>query len=416
MTNYRYQYSSPVQGRMDGGRVKPLAGLKVVDFSKVLAGPLCTQYLGDMGADVIKVEAYKDGDDTRRWPPFRGDDGTVFLSANRNKRSIAIDLKSPAGQDIARRLLRGADVMVESFGPGVAQRLGIDYEAVRTENSRLVYCSISGFGRRGPMREGKGYDVILQAFSGMMSITGEPDGPPSRSPFSPVDQATGFHAVTGILAALMEREKTGNGGLVETSLYDTAMAFLAYFFQSYWERGTQPAKSGSGHESLCPYQAFQASDKFVLLGVANDALWRKFCELASLTAIADDPRFRTNADRVANRAATVGLVQSVMITRSSDEWVRLCSEAGIPASPINSFADVIAHPHTQSSGILVELEHARYGTLKGIAQPISFNGVRNAPSRPPPMHGEHTATILAELGYSHNEIARLRADSVAFAG
>src|SRR5690349_644738 len=210
--------------------MKPLAGLTVVDFSKVLAGPLCAQYLGDMGADVIKVEAYRDGDDTRRWPPFRGEDGTVFLSANRNKRSIALDLKSKEGQDVSRKLMQRADVVVESFGPGVAERLGIDHKTARAMNPRLVYCSISGFGRRGPMRDAKGYDVILQAFSGMMSITGEPDGAPSRSPFSPVDQATGFHAVTGILAALMEREKTGKGALVETSLFDTAMGFLGYFF------------------------------------------------------------------------------------------------------------------------------------------------------------------------------------------
>jgi crotonobetainyl-CoA:carnitine CoA-transferase CaiB-like acyl-CoA transferase len=393
----------------------PLEGLTVVDFSKVLAGPLCAQYLGDMGADVIKVEAYENGDDTRRWPPFRGDDGTVFLSANRNKRSIALDLKAKAAQDVARKLVARADVVVESFGPGVAKRLGIDYEALRTGNPRLVYCSISGFGRRGSMRDGKGYDVILQAFSGMMSITGEPDGPPARSPFSPVDQATGFHAVTGILAALLERERTGRGALVETSLFDTAMGFLAYFFQSYWEKGTQPAKSGSGHESLCPYQAFQASDKFVLLGVANDMLWRKFCDIAALSSIADDPRFRTNADRVSNRAATVGLVQSVMVTRTSDEWVRLCTEAGIPASPINSFADITTHPHSSESGMLIELAHPRYGTLKAVAQPIAFDGKRNAPSRPPPMHGEHTAGILHDLGYSDADVARLRADRVAFA-
>ena len=395
--------------------MKPLSGLTVVDFSKVLAGPLCAQYLGDMGADVIKVEAYEDGDDTRRWPPFRGDDGTVFLSANRNKRSIALDLKAKAAQDIARKLVATADVVVESFGPGVAKRLGIEHETLRASNPRLVYCSISGFGRRGPMREGKGYDVILQAFSGMMSITGEPDGPPSRSPFSPVDQATGFHAVTGILAALLNREKTGHGALVETSLFDTAMGFLGYFFQSYWEKGTQPAKSGSGHESLCPYQAFQASDKFLLLGVANDALWRKFCDIAGLSSVADDPRFRTNADRVANRATTVGLVQSVMITRTSDEWVRLCTEAGIPASPINSFADITTHAHARESGMLIELEHSRYGTLKAVAQPITFDGRRNAPSRPPPMHGEHTAVILHELGYSAAEIAHLRDEHVAFA-
>jgi crotonobetainyl-CoA:carnitine CoA-transferase CaiB-like acyl-CoA transferase len=395
--------------------MKPLTGLKVVDFSKVLAGPLCAQYLGDLGADVIKVEAYRDGDDTRRWPPFRGDDGTVFLSANRNKRSIAVDLKSPAGRDIVRKLARDADVVVESFGPGVQKRLGVDYASLRAENPRLVYCSISGFGPTGPLQSGKGYDVILQAFSGMMSITGEKDGPPARSPFSPVDQATGFHAMSGILAALLNREKTGQGALVETSLFDSAMAFLGYFLQGYWETGTQPQKAGSGHESLCPYQAFQAADKFVLVGVANDALWRKFCSLASLDALADDPRFRTNAARVANRTATVGLVQAVMVTRTCDEWVRILGEAGIPAAPINSFADVTAHPHTAASGIFIEYEHKTHGTLKTVGQPILFNGKRNQPSSAPPLHGEHSMQILAELGYSGEDIARLRRESVVFA-
>ena len=395
--------------------MQPLVGHKVVDFSKVLAGPLCAQYLGDLGADVIKVEAFVDGDDTRRWPPFRGNDGTVFLSANRNKRSIALDLKRAEGQAIAQRLLANADIAVESFGPGVAQRLGIDFEVARVENPALIYCSISGFGRQGPLREGKGYDVILQAFSGMLSITGEDKGAPVRSPFSPVDQATGFHALSGILAALLDRAKTGRGALVETSLFDSSLAFLAYFFQAYWEKGTEPVKSGSGHESLCPYQAFQAADKYILLGVANDVLWRKFCDLAGLSSVADDPRFCTNAARVQHRTATVGMVQAVMVTRTCDEWMRLLDEAGIPAAPINSFADIMAHPHTLASGMVATLQHPAYGALKTVAQPILFDGKRNAPLSPPPMHGQHTRSILGELGYSETEVARLVGERVAFA-
>ena len=395
--------------------MKPLVGHRVVDFSKVLAGPLCAQYLGDLGADVIKVEAFVDGDDTRRWPPFRGNDGTVFLSANRNKRSIALDLKRAEGQAIAQRLLANADIAVESFGPGVAERLGIDFEVARVENPALIYCSISGFGRQGPLREGKGYDVILQAFSGMLSITGEDKGAPVRSPFSPVDQATGFHALSGILAALLERAKTGRGALVETSLFDSSLAFLAYFFQAYWEKGTEPVKSGSGHESLCPYQAFQAADKYILLGVANDVLWRKFCGLSGLSGVADDPRFCTNAARVQNRTATVGMVQAVMVTRTRDEWIRLLNDAGIPAAPINSFADIMAHPHTLASGMVATLQHPAYGAVKTVAQPILFDGERNAPLSPPPMHGQHTRSILGELGYSETEVARLVGDRVAFA-
>jgi crotonobetainyl-CoA:carnitine CoA-transferase CaiB-like acyl-CoA transferase len=394
--------------------MKPLLGVKVVDFTKVLAGPLCAQYLGDFGADVVKIEPCKDGDDTRRWPPFRGDDGTVFLSANRNKRSVALDLKSASGKEIARRLAREADVVLESYGPGVAQRLGIDHETLRKGNPRLVYCSISGFGRQGAMKDGKGYDVILQAFSGMMSITGEPGGPPSRSPFSPVDQATGFHAVSGILAALLQRERTGQGALVETSLFDSALAFLAYFYQGYWEKGTQPVKCGSGHESLCPYQAFEAADKHLLLGVANDALWRKFCALAGLEAYVDDPRFRTNADRVRHRAETVAIVQGTIATRTCNEWVRLLAQAGIPAAPINSFADLMAHPHTRDSGMVVELPHVAYGAVKAMAQPIVFDGARNAPACAAPLHGEHTRAILESLGYSAAEIRRFQDEGAVY--
>lgn len=382
----------------------PLHGLKILDFSKVLAGPLCAQYLGDMGAAVIKVEPATGGDDTRHWPPFRGNDGTVFLSANRNKRSIALDMKTAEGRAVCHRLAAAADVVIESFGPGVASRLGIDAETLRRLNPRLIHCSISGFGSVGPLREGKGYDVILQAFSGMMSITGERAGNPVRSPFSPVDQATGIHALVGILAALHSRHRTGEGAAIEASLFDTSTAFLGYFLQGYWERGTEPERPGSGHESLCPYEAFDTSDKPLILGVANDVLWRAFCFSTGLEDIVDDPRFRTNADRVSNRSETVAIVRKALLNRTRDEWLETFTAAGIPCSPLNTLGELSAHPHTTASGMVFDYVHPRHGPMRSVAQPVKFDGKRGELHRPPPSHGEHTYDILFEAGYTEQDI------------
>jgi len=396
----------------------PLQGLRVLDLCKVLAGPLCAQYLGAMGADVIKVETLTDGDETRGWPPFRTDvaaagggeaeeTGTIFLAANRNKRSLAVDLRSPEGLAIVHRLAARSDVVIESFGPGVAARLGVDAASLRALDSRLICCSISGYGSVGPMRGGKGYDVILQAFSGMLSITGERDGPPVRSPFSPVDQATGLHALIGILAALHERARTGVGATVEASLFDSATGFLGYFLQGFWERGTEPQRPGSGHESLCPYEVFDTADKPLILGVANDALWRAFCKVAGLAEVMNDERFRTNSVRVANRDETVALVRRALALRGRDEWIRALGAVGIPCSPLHTLGELSAHPHSRASGMVFDYDDPRRGPLRGVAQPVRFDGERPALRRPPPVHGEHGREILRESGFIEEEIDRL---------
>jgi crotonobetainyl-CoA:carnitine CoA-transferase CaiB-like acyl-CoA transferase len=383
-----------------------LNGVRVLDLTKVLAGPLCTQYLGEMGADVIKVEPVELGDETRGWPPFRAPGlGAVFLSVNRNKRSIAVDLKTQRGRDIVHRLAKTADIAVESFGTGVAERLAIDAPTLQAINPRLIHCSISGFGRTGPMRAAPGYDVILQAFCGVMALTGDENGSHIRSPISPIDQMTGMHALTGILAKLFERQSSGKGGTVNVSLYDTAMGLMAYNLQSFWERGVQPKKCGSSHESLCPYQAFEAADGPIMIGVANDNLWRKFCAATGLQHLVDDPEFRTNADRVRNRPRTLELVQAALLHGTVAHWHEELSHAGIPCSPINSLEQLLKHPHTQASGIVMDYSRPETGALHAIAQPVRFDGAIARPDLPPPLHGEHTDEILAELGLLEDRIS-----------
>lgn len=397
-----------------GARFLPLAGIKVLDLSKVLAGPLCTQYLADLGAEVTKVEP-PGGDDTRHWPPFEAGEGTIFLAVNRNKRSLALDLRRPEGRAICERLARDADVMIESLGPGAAERLGLGEAAMRTANPRLIHCSISGYGSVGPMKDAKGYDLVAQAFTGMLSITGEPEGPPVRSPFSPVDQAAGMNLVIGILAALRQRDLTGTGARLESSLFDSAVGFLGYFLQGYWQRGTEPLKPGSGHESLCPYQAFETKDRPLILGVANDSLWRSFCAVAGYPALAEDTRFLTGADRVRNRPETVRIVAEIMRERTRAQWMDLLQAQSIPCSPVHSLGELDRHPHTEASGMVFGYTRGQQ-TLKGVATPLRIDGKRPALRTAPPRLGEHSEAVLADLGYTKAEIADLLDRGVVLAG
>jgi crotonobetainyl-CoA:carnitine CoA-transferase CaiB-like acyl-CoA transferase len=390
----------------------PLDGLRVLDLSRVLAGPLCTQYLGDMGADVIKVEAPEGGDETRGWPVLRRSPegrrtSSGFLSVNRNKRSIALDLKSPEGRDVVLRLARRADVVVESFAPGVAAKLGIGAATLRALDPRLVYCSISGFGSGGPLAHGKGYDVILQAFSGMLEITGDPGSPPMRSPFSPVDQGTGLHALIGILAALHARERSGTGCSVEASLFDTAAGFLGNFLQTYWETSTEPVKAGVGHSALCPYGIFETADKPIIIGVANDALWQRFCVVAGLGDLPDPARFATTAQRVAQRPEVEAIVQAVLRRKPRAHWFTALDDAGIPVSPVHTLGEFAAHAHSEASGMLTHYGDPHFGALRGVAQPLRFDGRRTPQRRPPPLLGEHSVEVLREAGLDVLAIARL---------
>ena len=414
MIDHHAEARSPLAETGPGRDTLPLDGIVVLDFSKVLAGPLCTQYLGEMGATIIKIESSGVGDDTRAWPPFTHGSGTVFLSVNRNKRSLALDLRSPKGLALCHRLARQADVAIENFSPGVASRLGIDYASLAVVNPRLVYCSISGFGSTGPMNGHKGYDVILQAFSGMLSITGEESGPPVRAAYSPVDQATGLHAVIGILSGLLRRARSGRGMNVEASLFDSSLSFLAYVLQAFWQRGVDPKPAGSGHESLCPYQSFETSDKPLMLGIANDALWQRFCELVGQPDLASDPRFLTGAQRVANRAETVSLVSVMMLERSRAEWLDVLGAAGIPCSPIHAISELAAHAHTIASDMTFSYGNGTESEapMRGVSIPLRLDGERLRFQRPPPKTGEHSFEVLRQLGLPQEEIDLLVAEGV----
>lgn len=392
--------------------IQPLKGIRVLDLSRIVAGPLCTQYLGDMGAQITKVESLE-GDESRGWPPFDEGEGTIFLSVNRNKRSLALDARSEQGREILQRLAATADVLVESFGPGAAEKLGLGYQALRAVNPRLVYCSISGFGPQGPLKDKKGFDVILQAYTGMMALTGEPDGGPVRSPISPVDQATGIHAMAGILAALLHRGQTGEGVRVEAALFDTSLAFLAYYAQGVWARGREPERAGNAHESVCPYQMFQTADEPLMLGVATDGLWRRFCAVADLPdSIAANPQMATNAGRVEHRQELVAAVQQALSKRRCSEWLAILDEAGVPCAPIQGLGQALNSDHARASGLIADYIGASGNPLHAVLQPLRFNGERNGVACAPPRLGADALAILQEAGYSEKQVQALATEGV----
>ena len=398
-----------------GQKMQPLKGTRVLDLTRVLAGPLCTQTLGLLGAEVIKIEGVGDGDEMRHWPPFKGDTGTAFLAYNRGKKSISLDLKKSESRDLVRRLIAKSDVVIESGSTGAMDRLGLGYEDARKLRPDLVYCSISGFGRVGPLKDAKGYDLMLQAFSGIMAMTGEAGGEPVRSPFSPIDQVTGHHAVVGILGALLQRAQTREGALVEVSLLETATHLVAYHLQAFWETKKLPERIGCGHPSLVPYQPFETADKPILIGVANDALWRSFCREFDIAAVGAEDRFATNRARVQNRAEAVALVQEVIGNSPSETLITRLIAAGIPCSPINSLGDLAEHAQLDALGMFQQSDHPTLGLINVVAPPITFNRTKADVGSAAPTLGEHTREVLADLGCSPEEVAGYLESGIAFA-
>jgi len=386
-----------------------LRGPRVLDLSRILSGPFCTMILADLGADVLKIEDARGGDDTRAWgPPFQGADASYFHSVNRNKRSVAVDLKDPECRALVARLAGEADVVVENFRPGTAARLGLGYSQVREVNPGVVYASISGYGQTGPLRDEPGYDAIAQALSGVMSVTGEPGGAPVRVGVSGADLAAGMWACIGILAGLRNRERSGEGEWVDVSLLDGQIAWLTYVAAGYLATGTVPARYGSAHPTIVPYQAFPTAEGHLMVAAGNDRLWQRVASTTGLGALADDPRFATNPDRVRHRDQLLPLIEQALSARTAVDWRTVLTEAGVPVGEINTVDSALAHPQVLARQMVAEVAHPSAGTIRTITSPIKLGKHDPRVRIAPPEHGQHTGAVLAALGVSPPALAAMR--------
>ena len=389
-----------------------LDGIRVVDLSRHLAGPFAAMTLGDLGADVIKIEAPGRGDDTRGYPPFWNGMSCYFLSANRNKRSITVNLQSSEGQEIVRRLVRESDVLIENFRPGATDRWRLGYDDLRALNPRLIYCAISAVGRDGPDRDRAGVDLLMQAYGGLMSITGEAGRPPVRVGTSVVDLTAGANAVQAILAALYVRERTGHGQRVESSLLEGQVSWLTYHAVSYFGTGQVPERIGSAHASVAPYGAYPTGDGFLVIAVASDALWRRFCQALGHPELIDDPRFGANADRCANRDELDAALIPLLAEDDSQTWAARMDAAGVPCSPVNTIDTVLSLPQVAYRGMVVETPRAEIPDLRMPGVAIKLEETPGSIRLPPPALGEQTDQVLSQLGYAAEEIARFRSNGV----
>ena len=390
-----------------------LRGITVLDLSRNLAGPYCTMLLGDLGADVIKVESIGSGDDTRGWrPPDWNGQSATFLACNRNKRSITIDLDAEAGQQLVRRLASRADVVVSSFRPGSLAKRGLDYESLRDLNEGLVVCSITAYGSKGPKKDEPGYDPVLQAETGLMSMTGHPDGPPARLGIGVIDLGTGMWAAVGIQAALRNRSETGVGALVEVSLYETAAWWLSYHVEGYLATGDTPQRQGNGTPFVAPYEVFATADGDLMVTAGNDRLFASLCQVLGLPELPQNPAYAHNADRVANRITLHGLLEDRFKERDAAEWEVLLVTETIPCSRVRNVADFVNDPQLDALGMLVDLPHPDIPDLRVVDIPLTLNGERATHRLPPPRLGEQTASVLEELGVPTEEIEALVRDGV----
>jgi formyl-CoA transferase len=401
--------------------MQPLEGIRVLDLTRILAGPYCTMMLGDLGADVIKVERPTFGDDSRsRGPPFVGEsygpypgEAAYFLAANRNKRSMTLNLKAAQGQEIVRQMARISDILVENFRGGTLEAMGLGFEDLCLLNPRLIYCSVSGYGRTGPYADRPGYDFIIQAEGGMMGITGPEEGPPYRVGIPIVDITTGMFASTAILAALRARDLTGQGQLVDMSLLDSQVALLTNVASNYLVGGASPRRLGNSHPNITPYEAFRARDKWFALAAGNQRQWDILCTVIGQPELKDDPRFANNSSRVANRETLRQVLEAAFATRDAGEWLGEFRKSGLPCGPINTVPEVFQHPQAEARELVLEVDHPTAGTVQFPGFPYKLSGTPAAIRRPPPRLGEHTEEVLQDLlGFTAEEVLALREGEV----
>lgn len=389
--------------------MKPLQDLRVLDLSRILSGPYCTMVLADFGAEVVKVEHPEGGDDTRSWvPPLVGDESAYFMSVNRNKRSLTVDLKTPEGKEVIYRLARWADVVAENFRPGTAEKLGIGYDTLSDLNPRLIYCAISGFGQTGPYRDRPGYDAIGQAMGGLMSVTGYPDLPPVRFGVAIADLGAAMWSLVGILVALQARRESGRGQYIDTSLFESQLSWLTYVAGNYAATGKDPERQGSAHPNIVPYQAFETQDGNIMIAVGNDSLWKKFTDALEVPELGDSPEYRTNYDRLERRSELLEKLSAIFKGRTTEEWLERLDAFGVPNSPIQTVAEVFADPHAKARDMLVQLEHPTAGEITVTGIPVKLPETPGAVTVPPPTLGQHSEAVLLELGYSAAEVGELR--------
>jgi formyl-CoA transferase/CoA:oxalate CoA-transferase len=391
----------------------PLNGITVLDFTRVLSGPYCTMILADLGARVIKIEHPVRGDDTRHWgPPFVGKESAYFLSINRNKESLTLDFKQPDGQKILAALLSGTDVVVENFRHGTLDPMGLDAGSLRARFPRLIYCSISGYGHTGPRREEAGYDAVIQAEGGLMSITGDTEGPSYRLGVAISDIVAGMFAAHGVIAALYAREQSGEGQIVDIGMLDSAAALLTYQAGNYFATGETPRRLGNRHPTIVPYEVFDASDGEVVIADGKDAIWRTFCGVAGLDGVVADPRFANNSARLSHYDELKAILSRTFATRTRDEWLRLLREAGVPCGSVRDVAEVLGDPQLKERAMVAELHHPTVGPINVIGSPIKLSATPPSIRTPPPTLGQHREAILSELGYDQQSIVALQTAGV----